>query len=128
MRAKTGRIIGALIALLTVMKGLPLAYAKDMQEDKEPVFDAADTLALALAAMTGMVGDLTPDVERDARRPPAPAIRPPPILPTGWCASCGMPFREAHHVTGRAGGAAERQGSRSRSCRWPSCRRSSRDH
>ena len=60
IRAKVGRITGALVALLTVMKGLPLAYSKDMQEDKEQVFDAADALMLALAAMTGMVADMAP--------------------------------------------------------------------
>ena len=67
VRAKTGRITGALVALLTVMKGLPLAYAKDMQEDKEPVFDAAEAWALSLAATAGMVRDLTPDVARMRR-------------------------------------------------------------
>src|SRR6266567_6816405 len=64
VRAKTGRLTGALVALLTVMKGLPLAYAKDMQEDKEPVFDAADAWALSLAAIAGMVRDMTPDLAR----------------------------------------------------------------
>ena len=59
LRAKLGRILGATVALFTVMKGLALTYSKDMQEDKEQVFDAADTLMLALAAMTGMVGDMT---------------------------------------------------------------------
>ena len=65
VRAKTGRIAGAFQALLMVMKGLPLAYAKDMQEDKEPVFDALDALKLGIAAMTGMVADLEPDVQGD---------------------------------------------------------------
>ena len=64
VRGKTGRIVGALVGLLTVMKGLPLAYSKDMQEDKEGVFDAFRTLALCLAAMTGMVEDMTPDPKR----------------------------------------------------------------
>src|SRR4029077_14398656 len=64
VRAKTGRVTGALVALLTVMKGLPLAYAKDMQEDKEPVFDAAEAWALSLAAIAGMVRDMTPDLAR----------------------------------------------------------------
>ncbi len=64
VRAKTGRINGSLIALLTVMKGLPLAYSKDMQEDKEQVFDAAESLELALAAMTGMVADMTVNVTK----------------------------------------------------------------
>src|SRR5690606_6083270 len=60
-RAKTGRIFGHLLGLLTVMKGLPLAYAKDTQEDKEPVFDADDSIALCVAAMTGMIADMTAD-------------------------------------------------------------------
>ena len=64
VRGKTGRVVGALIGLLTVMKGLPLAYAKDMQEDKEGVFDALQTLSLCLAAMAGMIRDLTPDAKR----------------------------------------------------------------
>src|SRR4029079_15685290 len=64
VRAKAGRVIGALMALLVVMKGLPLAYAKDMQEDKEQTFDALQTLSLAVAAMAGMVRDLVPDLKR----------------------------------------------------------------
>ncbi len=64
VRGKTGRVVGALVGLLTVMKGLPLAYSKDMQEDKEGAFDALQTLSLCLAAMTGMVRDLTPDARR----------------------------------------------------------------
>jgi argininosuccinate lyase len=63
IRAKIGRVMGAMVALFTVMKGLPLAYSKDMQEDKEQVFDAADTLMLALAAMTGMIADMRPNRE-----------------------------------------------------------------
>ena len=65
VRGKTGRVVGALVGLLTVMKGLPLAYSKDMQEDKEGAFDALETLSLCLAAMTGMIRDLTPDAEAD---------------------------------------------------------------
>ncbi len=92
-RAKTGRVTGALVALLTVMKGLPLAYAKDMQEDKEPVFDAAAALGLSLAATAGMVRDLQPDTAR-MRHWPAPASPPPPTWPTGWCAcSAAVPHR-----------------------------------
>ena len=67
IRAKPGRILGAFTALAVVMKGLPLAYSKDMQEDKEPAFDAFDALALALAAMTGMVHDMTPNADMLAR-------------------------------------------------------------
>ena len=79
VRAKTGRITGAFVGLLMVMKGLPLAYAKDMQEDKEPVFDALAALKLGLAAMTGMVGDLEPNVGRHGegrRRRPCDRHRP----------------------------------------------------
>ncbi len=91
VRAKTGRINGSLVGLLTVMKGLPLAYSKDMQEDKEPVFDAAESLELALAAMTGMVRDMTGQRSRDEGRRRLPAIRPPPTSPTGWCARRAFP-------------------------------------
>ena len=101
VRAKTGRVVGALTALLIVMKGLPLAYQKDMQEDKEGAIDALDALALSLAAMTGMVRDMEPDVARMKAARRARATPPRPTLPTGWCATLKMPFREAHHVTGR---------------------------
>ena len=87
-RAKTGRVTGALVALLTVMKGLPLAYAKDMQEDKEPVFDAADALSLCLAAIAGMVRDIRPDTAR-MRGTPAAGSPPRPTWPIGWCGCCG---------------------------------------
>ena len=101
VRAKTGRINGALIALTTVMKGLPLAYSKDMQEDKEAVFDAAETLDLALAAMTGMIGDMT--VNTDAMRRAAGAGFSTATDLADWLVrEAGLPFREAHHVTGRA--------------------------
>ncbi len=88
VRAKVGRIVGALNALLMVMKGLPLAYQKDMQEDKEGTIDALNALALSLAAMTGMVRDAGAGQgahEEGRRRPDIP---PRPILPTGWCARC----------------------------------------
>ena len=75
VRAKIGRILGATVGLFTVMKGLPLTYSKDMQEDKEQVFDAADSLMLSLAAMTGMIGDLT--ANRDALRSAALTGRTP---------------------------------------------------
>ena len=99
VRGKTGRIFGALIGLLTVMKGLPLAYSKDMQEDKEGVFDAFRTLALCLAAMTGMVEDLTPDPKR-MKAAAGAATRPPPISPTGWCGRSTC--RSARRITSRA--------------------------
>jgi argininosuccinate lyase len=106
IRAKIGRIAGALVALLTVMKGLPLTYSKDMQEDKEQVFDAADTLMLALAAMAGMIADLTPD--RTALRQAAGAGHATATDLADWLVRrLGLPFREAHHITGRLVAAAE---------------------
>jgi len=84
VRAKTGRLNGSLLALLTVMKGLPLAYQKDMQEDKVPVFEAADALELCLAATAGMVRDLRPTARGCAKRRRA-ASAPRPTSPTGWC-------------------------------------------
>ncbi|MGO8843630.1 MAG: argininosuccinate lyase [Methyloceanibacter sp.] len=100
IRAKTGRIAGAFVTLLMVMKGLPLAYAKDMQEDKEPTFDALAALKLGLAAMTGMVGDLVPDpraMKKAAGRGHATATD----LADWLTREAGLPFREAHHITGR---------------------------
>ena len=100
VRAKAGGINGALSGLLAVMKGLPLAYGKDMQEDKLPVFDAADTLALCLAAMTGMVGGMTFDADRmkaDAGAGFATATD----LADWLVRELDMPFRDAHHVTGK---------------------------
>ena len=109
VRAKTGRINGSLIALLTVMKGLPLAYSKDMQEDKEQVFDAAESLELALAAMDGMIGDLT--VRTDKMRAAAGAGYSTATDLADWLVrELGLPFREAHHVTGTAVAMAEKKG------------------
>ncbi len=106
IRAKTGRINGNLIGLLTVMKGLPLAYSKDMQEDKESVFDAAETLDLMLAAMTGMIGDL--QVNADAMAAAAGSGYSTATDLADWLVrEAGLPFREAHHVTGRAVALAE---------------------
>ena len=99
IRAKVGRINGALVALLTVMKGLPLAYSKDMQEDKEQVFDAADSLMLALAAMTGMAADMAPNAER-LRVAAASGFSTATDLADWLVRALGLPFREAHHVTG----------------------------
>ncbi len=99
VRAKAGRIVGALNALLIVMKGLPLAYGKDMQEDKEPTFDAADALALAIAAMAGMVRDLQADPER-MRRAASAGFSTATDLADWLVRRLGLPFREAHHVTG----------------------------
>jgi len=106
VRAKAGRVLGAFVALGTVMKGLPLAYGKDMQEDKAPVFEAFDALELSLAAMTGMIADLTADEARMAAAAGA-AFSTATDLADWLVRRLGVPFREAHHLTGRAvGGAA----------------------
>ncbi len=109
LRAKLGRILGATVALFIVMKGLPLSYSKDMQEDKEQVFDAADTLMLALAAMTGMVSDMT------ANRPALTAAAASGFstatdLADWLVRALNLPFREAHHVTGTLVAMAEKNG------------------
>ncbi len=100
VRAKTGRLNGALIALLTVMKGLPLAYGKDMQEDKIPVFEAADGLELCLAATAGMVRDLRPDRLR-LRQMAGRGFATATDLADWLVRVAGLPFRQAHHATGR---------------------------
>ncbi|MET0631032.1 MAG: argininosuccinate lyase [Xanthobacteraceae bacterium] len=100
VRAKTGRVIGALEALLIVMKGLPLAYQKDMQEDKEGTIDALAALGLSIAAMTGMVRDMTPDVGR-MREAAAEGYSTATDLADWLVRTLKLPFREAHHVTGR---------------------------
>jgi argininosuccinate lyase len=108
VRAKTGRINGHLVALLTVMKGLPLSYSKDMQEDKEAVFDAAETLDLMISAMTGMVGDMT--VNAAAMRSAAGAGYSTATDLADWLVrKAGLPFRDAHHATGRAVALAEKK-------------------
>jgi len=98
-RAKVGRIMGSMIGLMTVMKGLPLAYSKDMQEDKEPVFDAADSLGVALSAMTGMVRDMEPNAER-LREAAGHGYSTATDLADWLVRELNMPFRDAHHVTG----------------------------
>ncbi len=108
-RAKVGRIAGAFQCLLMVMKGLPLAYAKDMQEDKEPAFDALASLRLALAAMTGMAEDMEPDGEA-MRRAAASGFSTATDLADWLVRVLGLPFREAHHITGRIVAAAEAGG------------------
>ena len=100
VRAKTGRIVGALEALLIVMKGLPLAYQKDMQEDKEGAMDALSALMLSIAAMTGMVRDMTPDVAR-MRAAAGEGYSTATDLADWLVRTLKMPFRDAHHVTGR---------------------------
>ncbi len=109
VRAKTGRLNGALIALLTAMKALPLAYAKDMQEDKIPVFEAADTLELCLAATTGMVRDLRPDRER-LRAVAERGFSTATDLADWLVRVAGLPFRRAHRATGAIVKRAEARG------------------
>jgi argininosuccinate lyase len=109
IRAKPGRILGALVGLLVVMKGLPLAYSKDMQEDKEPTFDALDSLSLAIAAMTGLVDDMQPQAEA-MRGAAAQGFSTATDLADWLVRALGMPFREAHHVTGALVALAEKKG------------------
>lgn len=109
VRAKTGRINGALIALTTVMKGLPLAYSKDMQEDKPPVFEAFESLDLGLAAMTGMVRDLSANLDR-MKAAASSGFSTATDLADWLVRNLNMPFRDAHHVTGAAVKLAEGQG------------------
>ena len=125
VRARAGRIVGALTALLVVMKGLPLAYQKDMQEDKEGAIDALDTLALSIEAMTGMVRDMS-RMRCGCAKPPVKALPPRPISPTGsrGRSSC----RSARPIisAGKSWPGPPPPACRSRSCRWRRCRRSSR--
>ena len=108
-RAKTGRIVGHLLGLLTVIKGLPLAYAKDLQEDKEPVFDTDHALGLTVAAMAGMVADMEADAA--AMRRAAETGFPTATDLADWLVrALGLPFRQAHHVTGALVRAAEDAG------------------
>jgi argininosuccinate lyase len=109
LRAKLGRILGATVALFTVMKGLALTYSKDMQEDKEQVFDAADTLMLALAAMTGMVSDMTANREV-LKTAAASGFSTATDLADWLVRELGLPFRDAHHVTGTLVAMAEGKG------------------
>jgi argininosuccinate lyase len=109
VRAKAGRIIGALNALLIVMKGLPLAYQKDLQEDKEGTIDALGALSLCIAAMTGMIDDMRPDAAR-MKAAAGGGFATATDLADWLVRVLGMPFREAHHVTGRIVAAAEKAG------------------
>jgi argininosuccinate lyase len=109
VRAKTGRIVGALTALLVVMKGLPLAYQKDMQEDKEGAMDALSALMLCIAAMAGMVDDLTPDAAR-MRAAAGAGYATATDLADWLVRTLKIPFRDAHHITGRIVKAAEDAG------------------
>jgi argininosuccinate lyase len=110
-RAHAARIMAAQVALMGVMKGLPLAYSKDMQDDKEPVFEAADLLEVSLLAMTGMVRDVAFVPER--MRAAASTGHSTATDLADWLVRvAGVPFREAHHITGRAVRAAEEAGCR----------------
>ena len=109
VRAKAGRVIGALTSLLIVMKGLPLAYSKDMQEDKEAAFDALDALSLSLAAMTGMVKTLTVN-EKAMRAAASRGFSTATDLADWLVRALNLPFRQAHHVTGALVAKAEKKG------------------
>ena len=109
VRAKTGRVIGALNGLLIVMKGLPLAYQKDMQEDKQGAMEAFAALSLAVRAMTGMVDDLMPEAER-MKQAAGDGYATATDLADWLVRTLKMPFRDAHHVTGRIVGLAAKQG------------------
>ncbi|MBE7216968.1 MAG: argininosuccinate lyase [Caulobacteraceae bacterium] len=109
VRAKAGSVLGSLVQLTTVMKGLPLAYSKDMQEDKVPTFAAFDALSLALAAMAGMVDDLEPDTGRMSQAAGA-GFSTATDLADWLVREANLPFREAHHATGRAVRLAEERG------------------
>jgi argininosuccinate lyase len=109
VRAKTGRIYGSLHSLLTMMKGLPLAYSKDMQEDKEQAFDGLASISLALAAMTGMIKDLEP-VTKVMKKAAGSGYSTATDLADWLVRVLGLPFRDAHHVTGRIVGLAVEKG------------------
>jgi argininosuccinate lyase len=109
LRGKAGRVIGALTGLLVVLKGLPLAYGKDMQEDKEPVFDAADTLILSVAVAAGMVRDLRAE-EAALKAATAKGFLTATDLADWLVRVLGMPFRQAHHATGAIVRKAEERG------------------
>jgi argininosuccinate lyase len=108
VRGKTGRIVGALVGLLMVIKALPLAYQKDLQEDKEGAIDAIGALALSLTAMTGMVRDMEPDTTRMAAAA-AEGYSTATDLADWLVRALKLPFREAHHVTGRIVAEAAKQ-------------------
>jgi argininosuccinate lyase len=109
VRAKAGRVFGALTSLTLVMKGLPMSYGKDMQEDKVPAFEAFEALDLAISAMTGMIEDLTPNAERMAAAAGA-GFSTATDLADWLVRTLDLPFREAHHLTGQAVKRAETLG------------------
>src|SRR5579885_798738 len=110
VRAKSGRVIGALNALLVVMKGLPLAYAKDMQENKQGAMDALGALSLSIAAMAGMVTDLEPDVAR-MKKAAGEGYATATDLADWLVRALKIPFRESHHIAGRIVARAAEQGA-----------------
>lgn len=109
IRGKTGRIVGGFVSLLMVMKGLPLSYSKDMQEDKEPLFDALDSLGLGIAAMCGMVRDMTPNPDT-MRAASATGFSTATDLADWLVRKHSLPFREAHKIVGELVGIAEARG------------------
>jgi argininosuccinate lyase len=109
VRGKAGRVIGTLTAMLVMLKGLPMAYGKDMQEDKEGTFDALASLSLCIAAMAGMVRDMTPDAKR-MKQAAGSGHATATDLADWLVRNIGVPFREAHHVTGRIVSLAEQEG------------------
>ncbi|MEA3058269.1 MAG: argininosuccinate lyase [Sphingomonadales bacterium] len=109
VRGHSGRLVGALMSLMVTMKGLPLAYSKDMQDDKEPVFEARDLLMLSLEALTGMMATIAFVPER-MREVAAQGYSTATDLADWLVREAGVPFREAHHITGRAVKAAEERG------------------
>lgn len=109
VRAKSGRAMGSLVQLLTIMKGLPLAYSKDMQDDKLATFEAFDALDLSLQAMTGMISTMTPDTER-MRSAASSGFSTATDLADWLVRELNIPFRQAHHITGAAVKAAEQAG------------------
>jgi argininosuccinate lyase len=109
VRAKSGRAIGSLVQLFTIMKGLPLTYSKDMQEDKQTTFEAFDALDLSLQAMTGMIASMTPNKEK-MRASASSGFSTATDLADWLVRDLNIPFREAHHITGAAVKAAETTG------------------
>jgi argininosuccinate lyase len=112
VRGHSGRIVGALTSLMITMKGLPLAYSKDMQDDKPPVFEAAGLLALSMAAMTGMIARAAFEHRPDARRGRTRLCHRDRSRRLAGARGAAFPFREAHHITGARGEAAEQRGVR----------------
>jgi argininosuccinate lyase len=108
MRGKTGRVYGDLMGLLTLMKGLPLAYNRDMQEDKEPFLDTHDTVSPSLAIMAGMLSELGFNADRMRRALKAGFLNATELA--DYLAAKGVPFRQAHHITGAAVAFAEERG------------------